>query len=188
MATTHAGGAILRRSSGRSRLTCRHEVIGTDAGAPRSGRGYSSVDLAGTWVREGSAPDAAGIAFFSSFALVAWAHWELLTYEIGVEFAGSADAADIVECCGRRCDGALLLPSSPCCRSTVPVVVGPRVMLAALIRRVRQELDYTALAAPWPSVAWMGRRCVRGVLDLFGRVARWRHARPGSAVGKLSSF
>ena len=95
----------------------------------------------------GSSP--ADIAFFGAAALMAWAAWALLTYEIGVRILPQehtrADVGELLRTIGFATAPGLLRIFGVLPGLTVPVFAVTAVwMLLAMIVAVRQALDYTS--------------------------------------------
>ena len=89
------------------------------------------------------------IAPLSVFALMAWASWSLLTFEVGARLLPGAktrtDVGELLRTLGFATSPALLLFTANLPGLAVPVfVVIALWMLAAMIIAVRQALDYTS--------------------------------------------
>lgn len=148
---TTAGRRFLRRIIGAIALdVSTYEEVETDRGG--TAQAVAVVVLsslaAGLGARGFGAGDAAGIAFFSAVALVAWGAWALLTYEIGVrilpERQTRADIGELLRTTGFATAPGLLRVFGLLPGATVPVFIVTAVwMLAAMVVGVRQALDYT---------------------------------------------
>jgi hypothetical protein len=89
------------------------------------------------------------IAPLSVFALLAWASWSLLTFEVGARLLPGArthaDVGELLRTLGFATSPGLLLFIAPLPGLAVPVFVMVSLwMLAAMVIAVRQALDYTS--------------------------------------------
>jgi hypothetical protein len=91
------------------------------------------------------------IAPLSAFALLAWASWSLLTFEVGARLLPGArthaDVGELLRTLGFATSPGLLLVAALVPGLAVPVFVMVALwMLAAMVVAVRQALDYTSTA------------------------------------------
>ena len=89
------------------------------------------------------------IAPLSAFALLAWASWSLLTFEVGARLLPGArthaDVGELLRTLGFATTPALLLVAALLPGLAVPVFVMVALwMLLAMVVAVRQALDYTS--------------------------------------------
>jgi hypothetical protein len=108
----------------------------------------------------------------SIFALLAWASWALLTFEVGARLLPGArthaDVGELLRTLGFSTSPALLLVAAPLPGMAVPVFVLVAVwMLVAMVVAVRQALDYASTARA-VSVCVVGWLLAIGVLAVGG--------------------
>ena len=99
----------------------------------------------------GGRPGLLAAVFFSAVALMAWAAWSLVTYEIGVRILPQpntrADVGELLRTIGFATAPGLLRVFGLIPGLSVPIFAISAVwMLAAMIVAVRQALDYTNTA------------------------------------------
>jgi hypothetical protein len=95
--------------------------------------------------------DVSGMAFLSAVALVAWAAWALLTFEVGARILPGArthaDVGELLRTIGFAAAPGFFLALGALPGLMVPVFTGTAVwMLVAMVVAVRQALDYTSAA------------------------------------------
>ena len=91
----------------------------------------------------------ASIGPLSAFALLAWASWSLLTFEVGARLLPGArthaDVGELLRTLGFATSPGLLLVAAQVPGLAVPVFVMVALwMLVAMVIAVRQALDYTS--------------------------------------------
>lgn len=106
----------------------------------------SSV-AAGIGIRQPDSQTLASIVFFSMLALLTWAGWALLTFEIGTRLMPDrgtrSDVGELLRTLGFAATPGLLRVLGVMPEVMVPVfVVTTLWMLAAMVVAVRQALDY----------------------------------------------
>ena len=129
-----------------------YEEVEADPGA--NGQAVAVVVLssvaAGLGAQGLGAVSAGDVAFFAIVALLAWAAWALVVFEIGARILpGAADACRYrsTPADDRLCDRAGICCASPASwpELTIPsFTVAALWMLLAMIVAVRQALDYTS--------------------------------------------
>ena len=154
MATTAGTNTYTQRLIGAAALDVAiYEEVEADRGATAQACGVvllSSV-AAGVGARGLGGGSPFNIAFVSIVALLAWAAWALVTYEIGVrllpEPQTSADVGELLRTIGFATAPGILRVFGVLPGVTIPVFAITAVwMLAAMIVAVRQALDYTSTA------------------------------------------
>ena len=105
---------------------------------------------------------AASILPLAAFALLAWASWALLTFEVGARLLPGArtysDVGELLRTLGFATSPALLLFGAVLPGAAIPVFVLVALwMLAAMVVAVRQALDYDSLlrAVAVCAMAWL---------------------------------
>lgn len=172
-----AGRGFLRRLVGAAALDVSiYEEVETDRGATTQALAVVVLSslAAGVGARGFAGGDVAGIAFFGAVALVAWAAWALVTYEIGARILPEpqtrADVGELLRTTGFATAPGLLRVFGLLPGTTVPVFVVTAVwMLAAMIVGVRQALDYTTTrrAVAVCGLGWVLAIAFAGVLGFF---------------------
>jgi hypothetical protein len=177
MVATASARRFLRRLVGAAALDASiYEEVETDRGA--TAQAVAVVVLsslaAGVGAQGFGGGDPAGIAFFGALALVAWAAWALLTYEIGVRILPEpqtrADIGELLRTIGFASAPGVLRVFGVFPGITVPVFVVTAVwMLVAMIVGVRQALDYTTTrrAVAVCGLGWVLAIVFAGVLGFF---------------------
>ena len=154
MATIAGTNTYTQRLIGAAALDAAiYEEVEADRGA--TGQACAVVLLssvaAGVGARGLGGGSPSNIAFISVVALLAWAAWALLTYEIGArllpEPQTSADVGELLRTIGFATAPGMLRVFGILPGVTIPVFAITAVwMLAAMIVAVRQALDYTSTA------------------------------------------
>ena len=152
MATTPGTNSFLQRLLGAASLDAAiYEEVEADRGA--TGQALAVVLLsslaAGFGARGLVQPTVTHIAFISAIALIAWAAWALLTFEIGArilpEPQTSVDVGELLRTTGFAATPGILRVFGLLPGVTLPVfLITALWMLAAMIVAVRQALDYTS--------------------------------------------
>lgn len=98
---------------------------------------------------QGFGRDLSGVLLFSAVALVGWAAWALLTFEVGARLLPGArthaDVGELLRTLGFGAAPGVLMVLGALPGLTVPVfAVVPLWMLATMVLAVRQALDYTS--------------------------------------------
>lgn len=150
MATTTARNTLLQRLIGAAALdTAIYEEVEADPAA--TSQAFAIVVLsslaAGIGARGLGEITIAGVMLFSAVALVAWAAWALVTFEIGARLMpGSETRVDIgqlLRTIGFASTPGLLRVLGIMPAVAMPVLVATSIwMLLAMIVAVRQALDY----------------------------------------------
>jgi hypothetical protein len=171
------GRRFLRRLVGATALDVSiYEEVENDRGA--TAQAVAVVVLsslaAGLGARGFGGGDAAAVGFYGAVALVSWAAWALVTYEIGVRILPEpqtrADISELLRTTGFAMAPGLLRVFGLLPGTTVPVFVVTAVwMLAAMIVGVRQALDYTTTrrAVAVCGLGWVLAIVFAGVLGFF---------------------
>jgi len=152
MATTIRANTFLQRLIGAAALdTAIYEEVESDPGATAQAMAVvvlSSIAM-GIGAR-GLGGNIETIAIFGVIALVSWAAWALLMFEVGVRLLPGrqtrSNPYELLRTIGFAATPgfAAVLASVP--GVTVPVLVGTWVwMLAAMVVAVRQALDYETI-------------------------------------------
>ena len=154
MTTTIARNTFLQRLIGAAALdTAIYEEVEADPGATI--QAFAVVLLsslaAGVGVRGFGEQPLANLVFVSCLALIAWAAWALLTFQIGARLMRGpethVDVGELLRTLGFSATPGLLLVLGAMPAVTVPVFAVTSVwMLIAMIVAVRQALDYTSTA------------------------------------------
>jgi hypothetical protein len=150
MTTTRPANNFLQRLLGAAALdTAIYEEVEAD---PRAGVQAGIVVVlssvaAGIGARGFDQTSAGNIAFFSILALMAWACWALLTFEIGTrllpEPETSADVGQLMRTIGFAATPGLIRVFGFIPGVTVPAFVVSSIwMLLTMVVAVRQALDY----------------------------------------------
>jgi hypothetical protein len=115
-----------------------------------------------------------GVLFMSSLALVSWAIWAVITFEIGTrlmpESGTRADVGQLLRTIGFAAAPGMLRIFGIVPGATVPAFVITAIwMLVAMVVAVRQALDYqsTARAAAVCGLGWALSIGIAVVLQLF---------------------
>jgi hypothetical protein len=175
---TRAGsGRFVRRLIGAAALDVSvYEEVEADRGATAQALTVVAVSslAAGLGARGFSGGDPAGMVFFGAVALVAWAAWALLTYEIGVHIMPEpqtrADVGELLRTIGFATAPGILRVFGLVPGLTAPVFAVTAVwMLAAMVVGVRQALDYTTTrrAVAVCGLGWVLAIVFAGVLGFF---------------------
>jgi hypothetical protein len=145
-------GTFLRRLIGALALRAEtYEEVEADPGA--TGQAVAVVVLssaaAGLGAHGFGAVNAGDIAFFGIVALMAWAAWALVVFEIGARIlpgaATRADVGQLLRTTGFATAPGLLRIVGVSPELTIPsFTVAALWMLLAMIVAVRQALDYTS--------------------------------------------
>jgi Yip1 domain len=133
---------------------------------------FLSSTCAGLGARGFDRGGVAAVAFFSMLALIAWAAWSLVTYEIGVRILPDvntrADVGELLRTIGFATAPGILRIFGLLPQLTIPVFIITAVwMLAAMIVAVRQALDYTTTRRA-VAVCALGWLFAIGFAVLFG--------------------
>jgi hypothetical protein len=114
------------------------------------------------------------VVFFSALALIGWAAWALVTFEIGYRLMPApqtrADVGELLRTTGFAATPGLFRVFGIMPGATWPVFVATSVwMLAAMIVGVRQALDYTSTsrAVAVCVLGWTLALAIAIVLGLF---------------------
>jgi hypothetical protein len=175
MMTALANGTFVRRLLGASTLDPEtFEEVEADRGATTQALGVvllSSVS-AGLGAQGFSGRGLAAVVFFSAVALMAWAAWSLVTYEIGVRVLPDvntrADIGELLRTTGFATAPGILRIFAVVPGLAIPVFVVTAIwMLAAMIVAVRQALDYTTTRRA-VAVCGLGWLFAIGFAVLFG--------------------
>ncbi len=150
--TTTASNTFLQRLIGAAALdTAIYEEVEADRGA--TGQALAVVLLssvaAGIGARGLGGGSLANIVFISIVALLAWAAWALVTFEVGTRLLPEpqtrADPGELLRTIGFAATPGLLRVFGVMPAVAVPVFAVSAVwMLIAMIVGVRQALDYTS--------------------------------------------
>jgi hypothetical protein len=175
--STTAGRRFLRRLIGATALDVSiYEEVEADRGATTQALTVVVLSslAAGLGARGFGGGDAAGMAFFGAVALVAWAAWALVTYEVGVRILPEpqtrADVGELLRTTGFATAPGVLRVFGVLPGMTVPVFAVTAVwMLVAMIVGVRQALDYTSTrrAVAVCGLGWVLAIVFAGVLGFF---------------------
>ena len=149
MATTIRANTFLQRLIGAAALDAAiYEEVETDSGA--TGQAMSVVVLSSIAIGIGTRGIGGGagtVAIFGVIALVSWAAWALLMFEVGARLLPGrrtrSSPYELLRTLGFAATPgfAAVLASVP--GIAVPVLVGTALwMLAAMVVAVRQALDY----------------------------------------------
>lgn len=100
---------------------------------------------------QGFGRDLSGVPLFTGVALVGWAAWALLTFEVGTRVLPGArthaDVGELLRTLGFGAAPGMLLALGALPGLAVPIFVAvPLWMLATMVMAVRQALDYTSTA------------------------------------------
>jgi hypothetical protein len=154
MATTTAANSFLQRFIGAMSLDAAiYEEVEADAGATSQALAVVVLSSVATGLgsRSLGGNTVSNVVFVTVVALLAWAAWALLTFEIGSRLMPSRDTAvDVGELL--RTIGFASAPGVLHIFGIIPSVTGPAFaiasiwMLAAMVVAVRQALDYTSTA------------------------------------------
>lgn len=150
MATTIGQNTFLQRLIGAAALdTAIYEEVEAD---PRATPQALLVVLgssvaAGIGFRPLAEQTIYSVVFFSIVALISWAAWALLTFEIGTrlmpESATRSDVGELLRTIGFAATPGLLRVLGVMPAVLMPVFIGTAIwMLIAMIVAVRQALDY----------------------------------------------
>jgi hypothetical protein len=150
MTITRPANTFLQRLLGAAALdTAIYEEVEAD---PRAGVQAAVVVVlssvaAGIGARGFNQTSVANIAFFSILALMAWACWALLIFEIGTrllpESETSADVGQLMRTIGFAATPGLIRVFGFIPGVTVPALIVSSIwMLLAMVVAVRQALDY----------------------------------------------
>ena len=159
MATTSATNSFLQRLIGAEALdSAIYEEVEADAGATvqafavvvlsslAAGIGLSGLVAGGRGLTAGSAGD---IFAVSVIALIAWAAWAMVTYQIGARLLPGpqtvVDVGELLRTIGFAAAPGLLQVFGIIPGAAIPAFAVSAVwMLLAMIVAVRQALDYTS--------------------------------------------
>lgn len=154
MATITATNSYLQRLIGAAALdTAIYEEVEADTGA--TAQAFATVILsslaAGIGALGFGGASIASIAFISIAALMGWAAWAVVTFEIGARLLPEpqtrVDVGELLRTIGFASAPGLLQVFGILPGVTVPAFAISSVwMLAAMIVAVRQALDYTSTA------------------------------------------
>ena len=154
MPTTTKGNTFLQRLVGAAALDAAiYEEVEADERATMQATAtvlLSSV-AAGIGAIGFGGPAMANIAFASTVALLAWAAWALVTFEIGVRIMPQpqtrSNVGELLRTIGFATAPGCLRVLGVLPGVTIPVFVVTAVwMLAAMVVAVRQALDYDSTA------------------------------------------
>ena len=154
MATTTARNTLLQRLIGAMALdTAIYEEVEADRAA--TGQAFAIVIFsslaAGVGARGLGEVTVASMAYFSAVALIAWAAWALVTFQIGGRLMPTpetrVDVGELLRTIGFASTPGLLRVLGVMPAVALPVFVVTSIwMLLAMIVAVRQALDYTSTA------------------------------------------
>jgi hypothetical protein len=152
--STTATNSFLQRLIGAAALdTAIYEEVEADRGATAQACAVIVLSslAAGIGARGVSDITVTSIVFFSTLALIAWAAWALVTFEIGTrlmpERQTSADVGELMRTIGFAATPGLLRVFGVIPGVTIPAFVVSAIwMLMAMVVAVRQALDYTSTA------------------------------------------
>ena len=142
----------LRRLIGAATLDVAiYEEVEADRGATPQALAIvvASSLAAGLGARGFGGSNPANVAFFTVVALMAWAAWAVVTYQVGVRIVPGpqthADVGELLRTIGFATTPGLLGIFGLLPGMTIPVFAVTAVwMLLAMIVAVRQALDYTS--------------------------------------------
>jgi len=149
MATTVRANTFLQRLMGAAALDAAiYEEVEADPSA--TGQAMSVVVLSAVAMGIGASGLGGGpsaIAVFGVIALVTWAAWALLMFELGTRILPGrqtrSDPYELLRTLGFAATPGLAAVLAAVPAATVPVLAGTWVwMLAAMVVAVRQALDY----------------------------------------------
>lgn len=161
---THNRNTYLQRLIGAAALdTAIYEEVEADPGATT--QAFATVVLSSLATGVGAlgfgGDTVAQVAFFSAAALLAWAAWALITFEIGFRLMPlpqtRADVGELLRTIGFATAPGCLRVLGVLPGATMPVfAVTSLWMLAAMVVAVRQALDYdsTTRAVAVCGLAW----------------------------------
>ena len=165
MATVTATNSFLQRLIGALSLDVAiYEEVEADTGATTQALGVVVLSslAAGIGSRGLVATSVGSIAFVSTLALLLWAAWALVTFEIGTRLLPSADTrsdvGELLRTIGFASTPGLLRVFGIMPQATIPVFAITAVwMLCAMVVAVRQALDYrtTARAVAVCALGWV---------------------------------
>jgi hypothetical protein len=177
MTTTRPANNFIQRLIGAAALdTAIYEEVEAD---PRAGVQAGVVVVlssiaAGIGARGFNESSGASIAFFSILALMAWACWALLTFEIGTRLLPepdtSADVGQLMRTIGFAATPGLIQVFGFIPGVTVPALIVSWIwMLLTMVVAVRQALDYkrTGRAVAVCVLGWVLALAVALVLGIF---------------------
>jgi hypothetical protein len=179
MATILARNTLLQRLIGAAALDSAiyEEVEGDTAALPQAFAIVIAASLAaGIGARGLTTVTVGGILLYSAIALVSWAAWALITFEIGARLMPQpdtrADVGQLLRTIGFAATPGLLRILGVMPAVALPVFVVTTVwMLLAMIVAVRQALDYrtTRAAVAVCVLGWVLAIAIAVVLGvLFG--------------------
>jgi len=146
---TPAGSSYLRRLAGAVTLDAEtYEEVEADAGATPAALATVVLAAIATGIGLRAAGGAGGVATLIGLALIGWAVWALLVFEIGARLFPSAmtraDVGQLLRTLGFAASPGLLNFLGLMPGAAVPVFAVTQVWtLLAIIVAVRQALDYT---------------------------------------------
>jgi hypothetical protein len=152
MATTIRANTFLQRLIGAAALdTAIYEEVEADPAA--TGQAMSIVVLSSIAIGIGARGLGGGIsaiAVFGSIALVTWAAWALLMFELGVRVmpgrSTRSNPYELLRTVGFAATPGLAAVLASVPAVTIPVLTGTLIwILAAMVVAVRQALDYDSL-------------------------------------------
>ena len=175
MATTVRANTFLQRLMGAAALDAAiYEEVEADPSA--TGQAMSVVVLSAVAMGIGASGLGGGpsaIAVFGVIALVTWAAWALLMFELGTRILPGrqtrSDPYELLRTLGFAATPGLAAVLAAVPAATVPVLAGTWVwMLAAMVVAVRQALDYetTGRAAAVCVLGMVLALALAGVLGL----------------------
>lgn len=177
MATTTTANSFTQRIIGALALdTAIYEEVEADRTATGQALGVIVLSslAAGIGSRGLGGTTLPGIVFISAIALVAWATWALVVFEIGgrllPEPQTRVDVGELLRTIGFASAPGMLRILGVMSAATIPVFAITAVwMLAAMIVAVRQALDYrsTARAIAVCGLGWALALAIAVVLGLF---------------------
>lgn len=177
MATMTSTNTFLQRLIGAAALDAAiYEEVEADETATI--QAFATVLLsslaAGVGARGLGGFTAANIAFVSTIALLSWASWALITFEIGVKLMPEpqtrSDVGELLRTIGFATTPGCLRVLGVLPGVTIPVFAVTAVwMLAAMVVAVRQALDYrsTARAVAVCGLGWALAITIAVVLGLM---------------------
>jgi hypothetical protein len=149
--TSNGPAAFVRRFVGAAALDPSvYEEVENDRGATAQALAVVLIASVGAgFGAQGFGGGTAGVAFFSVLAMIAWASWALVTYEVGArilpEAQTRADVGELLRTTGFATAPGVLFALGALPGLTVAVFALVLVwQLVAMIVGVRQALDYSS--------------------------------------------
>jgi hypothetical protein len=175
METTTVRNSLLQRLLGAAALDAAiyEEVEGDPTALPQAFAIVIASSLAaGLGARGFTDVTAAGVLLYSAIALISWASWALITFEIGARLMPEpqtrADVGQLLRTIGFAATPGLLRVLGIMPAVAAPVfVITTLWMLLAMIVAVRQALDYRS-SGPAVAVCALGLILALGIAFLLG--------------------